>query len=1036
MLSKNKIKTLTTQFVEKWDLDEVGEKQNTQKFWIEFIELLEQIYEVPGLREKLDFEKKVSLKNQSYIDVYINDLKVLIEQKSSDKDLLKDQKQSDGEVCTPYKQAKRYANELPYSENPKYIITCNFKEFLIYDQEKPKAEPYKILLKDLAKDYIRFSFLTEIKQSDTDVHLEQQLEVSVKAGELVGKLYEVLRKAYIEPDSEETLKSLNVLCVRLVFCLYAEDAGLFIKDQFYEYMKLFPVPRMRKALIELFDVLNTPEQLRDPYLEPELQAFPYVNGGLFSSDIKLEIPNFTEEIKNILLDQTSYQFDWSMISPTIFGALFESTLNSDTRRSGGMHYTSIENIHKVIDPLFLNDLQEEFNNIKTEITGKELNKAQFETLEKVLDKFNSIKTEITGKELNKTQIETLEKFLDKFNNIKTRIKGKKLNKAQIETLEKFLDKFNSIKTEITGKELNKTQIETLEKFLDKFNNIKTKGNKLSETQIKTLEKFQDKLASLIFLDPACGSGNFLTETYISLRKLENEVIQLLTNGSEWFIQNSVKVSINQFYGIEINDFAVSVAKTALWIAESQMLEETNKFLQHKEDFLPLKTYVNIVEGNALRLDWNEVIPAENLNYIMGNPPFLGYVYQNKNQKQDLELLNITSKSIDYVAGWYYKACDYMKNTNILSAFVSTNSITQGEQVNNIWKYLYDTYQVDIKFAYRTFKWNSDANNKALVFCVIVGFGLFESDSKKIFDKDMTLFCEKISPYLRNSDIVFLDNRTKPICDVPKMGRGSQPTDDGNFLMNEDEYRDFKDKYPQLTHLVKKYLGSKEFINGGHRYCFWLEKANPNDFRNCSYIMDRINNIREFRLKSSKVATRRKAETPTLFDENHQPKADFIVIPEASSERRLYVPIGFLNANTICSNGLRLIPNASLFHFGILNSSIHMAWVRAVAGRLGLSYRYSKDIVYNNFIWCNPTEEQRIKIEETAQGILDARALYPDCSLAGLYDELTMPIELRKAHQANDRAVIAAYKFKKDITEDEIVAELFKLYEKKIKELDK
>ncbi len=469
MLSKNKIKTLTTQFVKNWDLNEVGEKQNTQKFWIEFIELLEQIYEVSSLREKLDFEKKVSLKNQSYIDVYINDLKVLIEQKSSDKDLLKAQKQSDGEVCTPYEQGLRYASLLPYSEKPKYIITCNFKEFLIYDQEKPKAEPYKILLKELAKEYIRFSFLTEINQSNTDVHLEQQFEVSVKAGELVGKLYNVLKKAYIEPDSEETLKSLNILCVRLVFCLYAEDAGLFVKDQFYEYMKQFPVPRMRKALIELFDVLDTSEEQRDPYLEDELKAFPYVNGGLFSSDIKLEIPNFTDEIKNILLDQTSYQFDWSMISPTIFGALFESTLNNDTRRSGGMHYTSIENIHKVIDPLFLNDLKEEFNNIKDKIKGKKLNK----------------------------------------------------------------------------------------------------------NQIATLEQFQAKLASLTFLDPACGSGNFLTETYISLRKLENEVIQLLTNGSEWFIQNSVKVSINQFYGIEINDFAVSVAKTALWIAESQMLEETN-----------------------------------------------------------------------------------------------------------------------------------------------------------------------------------------------------------------------------------------------------------------------------------------------------------------------------------------------------------------------------------------------------------------------------------------------------------------------------
>ena len=758
-------------------------------------------------------------------------------------------------------------------------------------------------------------------------HLKREMQVSIQAGEIVGKLYDEILKLYIDPSKEETLKSLNMLCVRLVFCLYAEDAGIFGKPKmFYDYLSRFEGRDLRKALIELFEVLDTKIEDRDPYMDKELADFPYVNGGLFAKQ-NIEIPQLNEKVKQMLLEKASEDFDWSEISPTIFGAVFESTLNPQTRRSGGMHYTSIENIHKVIDPLFLDNLKEELQEIK----------------------------------------------------------------------------------EITA--------------------LKTRKSKL--------EEYQKKISSLTFLDPACGSGNFLTETYISLRKLENEVIETLNKGqiSMGDENNSpIKVSIKQFYGIEINDFAVTVAKTALWIAESQMMRETEKILHTNLEFLPLKSYANIIEGNSLVINWQDVIEKEKLSYIMGNSPFIGARLMTEKQKSDI--INVFENiknvgNLDYVSGWYIKATNFIKDTNIEVAFVSTNSICQGEQTVILWKLLFEK-GIKINFAYKTFKWNSEASEKAAVHCIIVGFSYFNRNEKLIYMNDNSLKkVNNINGYLIEAPNIFIESRTNPICEVPPIGIGNKPIDDGNYLFTEDEMQEFIKKEPISKKYFRPWVGSQEFINNKKRYCLWIGECQPNELRKMPEVIKRIQKVKEFRLTSKSEGTRKIAEKPTRFHVENMPKDTFIIILETSSENRKYIPIGFLTPEYICSNSVKIMPNATLYHFGILTSNVHMAWMRTVCGRLKSDYRYSKDIVYNNFIWCNPTKEQKSKIEKTAQRILEVREMYQDSSLADLYDELTMPLELRKAHQENDKAVMEAYGFpvKNTFTESICVAELMKLYQK-------
>lgn len=563
-------KAAAKQFVKDWT-GHGDEKQETQRFWMA---LLQKVYGVAEPDKAIEFEVRVKLDHTSFIDGYIKDTHVLIEQKGMDIDLKKDYKQSDGSMLTPFQQARRYAGYLPHNMNPRWIVVCNFNEFHIHDMNRPNDTPEVIKLDELETEYSRLQFLVDTGNE----RIQKEMQISLQAGDLVGKLYDALLKQYNSPASNAELKSLNMLCVRLVFCLYAEDSGIFgNKTVFHDYLKGFQSKNVRKGLIDLFRVLDTKIEDRDPYMDEDLAAFPYVNGGLFA-DENIIVPRFTEEIIDLLLSKASEDFDWSEISPTIFGAVFESTLNPDTRRSGGMHYTSIENIHKVIDPLF------------------------FDALSAELDAIAAIAVK------------------------------------------------------------------------------KTRDNKLGE--------FQKKLASLTFLDPACGSGNFLTETYLSLRRLENKAValrlgdQIILGDSADF--NPIQVSIGQFYGIEINDFAVTVAKTALWIAESQMMKETEEIVHMHLDFLPLTSYANIVEGNALRVDWESVIAKDKLNYIMGNPPFLGKNEQKDVQKEDLVLVFGSKfkglRNIDYVSGWYKKAADYIADTSIRCAFVSTNSITQGEQV--------------------------------------------------------------------------------------------------------------------------------------------------------------------------------------------------------------------------------------------------------------------------------------------------------------------------------------------------------------------
>ena len=904
------------EFAEYWK-DRGDEKSDSQSFWLS---LAREVLGVAEPEKFILFEERVKLDHTSFIDGHIPSTHVLIEQKKKGLNLRSPIRQSDGTLLNPFQQAQRYSAALPYSQRPRWIITCNFEEFLIYDMEKPTGEPESILLKDLGKEYYRLQFLVEEKSEL--LHHEEQ--ISIQAGELVGKLYDAILKQYINPEDKASLHSLNILCVRLVFCLYAEDSGIFGEHlKFHNYIKSFAPKDVRRALIDLFRVLDTKIEDRDSYMDKDLASFPYVNGGLFA-DENIEIPNFTQEIVDLLLHKASEDFDWSQISPTIFGAVFESTLNPETRRSGGMHYTSIENIHKVIDPLFLDELREKF--------------------------------------------------------------------AEIKAL------------------------------------------KVTKTSKERAEAFCDKLSKLTFFDPACGSGNFLTETYISLRRLENEALRIKFEDNIAFdFGDVIKVSIGQFYGIEINDFAVTVAKTALWIAESQMMKETEEILNTNLDFLPLKSYANIMEGNALRTDWETVVPKDKLDYIMGNPPFVGARLMDKKQKDDLfEVFGAKWKNagnLDYVSCWYKKAADLMKGTNIRTALVSTNSVSQGESVAILWKPLFED-GVHINFAYRTFRWDSEASVKAHVHCVIIGFSIAPFyKAKVIYSAERPLIVDNINAYLVDADNVFVESRTNPLCEIPKIGIGNKPIDGGFYLFTEEEKDEFIKKEPQAEKWFRPWIGSHEFINRYFRYCLWLGECPPNELRKMPECLKRVQAVKEYRLSSPSAGTVKLADTPTRFHVENMPKGNYIVVPEVSSERRKYIPIGFLDPYVLSSNLVKVIPNAEIYHFGVLTSNVHMAWVRAVCGRLKSDYRYSKDIVYNNFPWCNPTDEQKKKIEETAQAILDARALYPDCSLADLYDEIAMPPELRKAHQANDRAVMQAYGFDvKTMTESTCVAELMKMYQ--------
>ena len=932
-MTETEKKKAATKFAADWK-DRGNEKSDTQTFWMS---LLRDVYGLDGIAENVEFEKRVKLEHTKFIDVYVKPTRVLVEQKDITKDLDAAIQQSDKTWLRPIEQLQRYAMALPLSEHPRWSVTCNFREFRIYDMEHPLNAPEVLKLEDLPEQYNRMNFLVDTG----DENIKQEIAVSLKAGELVGALYDAILAKYQYPNNPETLRSLNKLCVRLVFCMYAEDAGLFAgHGKFHNYLKKVAdkdINDVRKALLELFRILDTKPEDRDPYDDPELLEFPYVNGGLFK-DEHIEIPRLDEHIIHLLLGECSEDFDWSKISPTIFGAVFESTLNPETRRSGGMHYTSIENIHKVIDPLFLDDLKAE--------------------LAAILARPRS-----------------------------------------------------------------------------------------DSWRTRLLTEFQNKISKLVFFDPACGSGNFLTETYLSLRRLENEIITDQTKEAQGQTAMmglgadfaGIKVSIGQFYGIEINDFAVTVARTALWIAESQMMKETEAIISIPLNFLPLKSYTNIVEGNALRIDWETVVPKKELSYIMGNPPFIGASMMTSTQKNEAVAIFGKGKrinSIDYVGAWYCKAAELMKGTLVQTAFVSTNSITQGEQVEPLWGKLIREYGVAINFAYRTFKWNSEAKEKAAVHCVIIGFasGVERKDKYIYGTVAVPSRASNISPYLLDAPNILVSSAGGgTLCNTPRMTKGNQPSDGGNLILSEEERNAMIAHDPSIECCIRRYVGSKDFINNDvKRYCLWLKDISPSVYRKNADIMKRLEAVKKMRLASSAKPTRALADKPYIFFSTPQTDTNYLCIPEVSSERRRYVPIGFMDKSIIASNKLLIIADATMYHFGVLTSNVHMAWMRTVCGRLKSDYQYSSANVYNTFPWPTPTEQQKLKIEQTAQAILDARALYPNSSLADLYDELTMPPELRKAHQANDRAVMDAYGFVKGsparTSESACVAELMKMYQ--------
>ena len=912
MLTQVEQRKAAKDFAKRWEVKGY-EKGESAKFWLS---LLHEVYGIKYPAEFISFEDQVKLDNTSFIDGYIPLTNVLIEQKSLTKDLRKPIRQSDGTLLSPFQQAKRYSAELPYSERPRWIVTCNFKEFHIYDMEKPSGEPEVVLLSELENDYYRMYFLVD----KGDENIQKEKEVSLKAGELVGVLYDALLKEYHNPEDEQTLKDLNILCVRLVFCFYAEDAGIFGRHSlFHDYLIKYKDVNFRDALIKVFQVLDQKPEERDPYLEDDLAAFPYVNGELFENE-EVVIPRINDEIIDIILNQASANFDWSNISPTIFGGVFESTLNPETRRSGGMHYTSIENIHKVIDPLFMNELNEEFEEIK---------------------------------------------------------------------------------------------------------NIK-----IERTRNRKLEAFQEKIASLKFLDPAAGSGNFLTETYLSLRRLENKIIKLRYGNQiimgEAF--NPIKVSIGQFYGIEINDFAVTVARTALWIAESQMLIETEDIIHINLDFLPLKSYANIVEENALRFDWEELVSKDEINYIMGNPPFIGARYMDKNQAKELKEVFGKKSGIgklDYVTGWYKKAGDFVDGTNIECAFVSTNSITQGEQVSVIWNILFNENKIIINFAYQTFKWSSEAKNKAAVHCVIIGFSQIERANKFLYiSNSQVKKVQNINGYALEAPNISIEGRSVPLCDVPILQTGTR-IGAQEYVFKEKEMLDFIKEEPLSAKYFHEYLGGAEFLNNKKRYCLYLENCSISDLRRMPKSMEIIKNVSESRIKKK----HKLKDYPKQYVKLSIPKSDYLFIPQVSSERRKYIPIDFVSKDVWAADPHFMLENADLYLFGVLTSNVHNAWMRTVAGRLKSDYRYSNRIVYNTFLWVNPTKVQKARIESTAEIILNVRRDHKGASLADLYDEVLMPSELRRAHQENDKAVMEAYGFDwRNMTESECVAELMKMYQ--------
>lgn len=932
-LAWNEIRDRALAFSREWANAE-SEDAEAKHFWVEF-------FHVFGISPRRigGFEQKV--KKLGDRDGYIDWLwkgNLLIEHKSRGKDLDR-----------AYQQAIDYFPGLKEHELPRFILVSDFARFRLYDTiESTQTE---FLLKDFHKFVKLFWFVAGYQPQK----ISPQSPVNAKAVQRMAKLHDRLKQiGYGRTEESKNTHALEVYLVRLLFCLFAEDTGIFERTQFTEFIEQKTREDgsdLASQLSQLFEILNTPETARLKNLDDTLAHFPYINGKLFEE--RLPFASFDSDMRAALLYCCA--LDWSGISPAIFGSLFQNIMDEtpNARRNLGAHYTTEENILKLIRPLFLDELHAEFDKIK--------------------------------------------------------------------------------------------------------NNT------------KRLQVFHSKLANLKFLDPACGCGNFLVIAYRELRQLELKVLRTLHDSGQQMldITSIIQVDVDQFHGIEIEEFPVQIAQVALWLTDHQMNAQVSEEFGQYFVRLPLAKSAHIVHGNALRLDWNTVIPAAQCSFVMGNPPFIGAKFMNEAQRADVTTIFHDTKNaglLDYVACWYRKATEYMAQIplnppfskgevesgnlsahtsippfakggprGISAAFVSTNSITQGEQVGVLWPDLL-RHGVQLHFAHRTFQWMSEAKGKAAVHCVIIGFGLQEATHKIIFEyvniqgEPHAVSAKNINPYLVDAPNFVITNRSSTISDVPETTYGSFALDDGHFTLSADDRNAILSECPSAAIYIRPFIGGQELIRGESRWCLWLKNANPSDILNMIPIRNRVEAVKAWRAQSGRETTRRLATTPSIFAEIRQPKTSYLAFPTVSSERRLYIPIAFLPAETVASNQIYVIPNATLYHFGILTSTMHNAWIRTVCGRLKSDYRYSASIVYNNFPWPEPTDSQRKAIETAAQAVLDARAQFPDSTLADLYDPLAMPPELVRAHQTLDRAVDAAYGKKNFASEAERVAFLFERYQ--------
>ncbi len=897
-LSWNEIRHNAHAFAKEW-ADESNEDAEAKSFWDAF-------FAVFGVKRRTvaSFEEPVKnlAGNWAYIDLFWPGT-LLVEHKSRGKSLDKANSQA-MEYIHGLKNAGRD------EEIPRYIIVSDFARIALHDLEDNSSLTFE--LGDLHKQVNALAFIPGYKQHKLDA----EDPINIKAVELLGDLHDSLEAGgYTGHDLERFL-------VRILFCLFADDTGIFERNAFALYLQNHTKEDgsdLGAHLEKCFRVLDTEADKRQANLVEELAVLPHVNGQLFKE--RLQFADFNRTMRDQLMRCT--RFDWSRISPAVFGSLFQSVMEPKERRQVGAHYTSERDILKVVRSQFLDDLRTEFERVKS----------------------------------------------------------------------------------------NKNR----------------------------LKEFHDKLGTLRFLDPACGCGNFLVVTYRELRALELDILKILYGGGQqvYDIQRYCLVDVDAMFGIEINEFPALIAEVAMWLVDHQMNQLVSAAFGLYFVRLPLVKSATIKNGNALRIDWTEVLPPGKCSFVLGNPPFVGSKFQTAEQRADMQAVAGSVKNggvLDYVTGWYFKAAEYIRGSAITVAFVSTSSITQGEQVGTLWKELFRS-GLEIRFAHRTFAWASEARGRAHVHVVIIGFGIGDSTNRRLYDYESdpdnptVAVVRRISPYLVEGPDTVIVNRSKPISGVPSIGIGNKPIDDGNYLFKPDEKAEFLKREPKAKKWFRQWFGSEEFINGKERWCLWLGDCPPNELREMPEAVKRVDAVKKFRLASKSAPTQKLAKTPTRFHVENIPDSSFLVIPKVSSERRQYIPIGFMSPDVLVSDLCFIFRGATHYHFGVMSSGIHMAWVRQVCGRLESRYRYSADLVYNNFPWPTPNDKQIAAVEKKAQAVLDARAAFPDSTLADLYDPLTMPAKLTKAHAELDRAVDACYRSQPFASDRARVEFLFDLYTK-------